>query len=177
MSARRAAAWTIVGALAVAWFASAAGVIGQPWRAPRAPVQRSAAPPDEPLSFDVQAQAERLRKRLATAPAPQPVRNPFVFVERGPRRTVRPAAVNARQPHPDLVAPVDVEPPLALIGMAEDGAGASLVRTAMIAGPGDELFLVTVGQSLGRYRVAAIRPDAVDLQHETTGRVRRLVLQ
>lgn len=176
MSPKRAAAWTLVGALAVAWFASAAGVIGRPWRAPRAPARSAVARQAEPVSFDVEAQAERLRKRLSTAPTPRPVRNPFVFVDRQPVQA-RPAP---RAVAPPLVAaaPVDIEPPLALIGVAEDGVGDARVRTAMIAGPGDELILARVGQPVGsRYKVTAIGGDAVELLDATTNRTRRLVLR
>jgi hypothetical protein len=178
MSPKRAAAWTLVGALAVAWFASAAGVIGQPWRSPRAPVRSSLAHRSDPVSFDVEAQAERLRRRLATAPTPQPVRNPFVFAARQPvpaRSAARPVAP---PPATEPVEPVEIEPPLTLIGVAEDGEGAAVVRTAMIAGPGDELILARVGQTVGdRYTVTAIGADAVDLKDETSNRTRRLVLR
>ncbi len=176
MSPRRAAAWTLVGALAAAWFASAAGVIGQPWRAPSTPARPAAARQSEPVSFDVEAQAERLRRRLSTAPTPRPVRNPFAFVDRQPVQA-RPAP-RAAAPPAVAAAPVDVEPPLTLIGVAEDGAGDARVRTAMIAGPGDELILARVGQPVGsRYRVTAIGGEAVELLDATTGRTRRLVLR
>ncbi len=174
MTPRRAAAWTLVGALTVAWFASAAGVIGPSWRAPRPPTRSAATSQSEPVSFDVEAQAKRLRKRLATAPAPQPVRNPFVFA---PRQQVQARPAPRVVAAPPVVAPVEIEPPLALIGVAEDGAGAALVRTAMIAGVGDELFLARVGQTVGRYTVTAIGPDAVELLDGTTNRTRRLVLR
>jgi hypothetical protein len=177
MSPKRAAAWTVVGALAIAWFASAAGVIGQPWRAPRAAARPAAAQQQGPVSFDVQAQAERLKRRLDTAPTPQPVRNPFVFAERRPRRSARPSPPIAAEPPPVFAPALEAEPPMALIGMAEDGAGDALVRTALIAGSGDELFLVRVGESVGRYRISAITADAVELTDPSTNRVRRLVLR
>jgi hypothetical protein len=174
MTPKRAAAWTLVAALAAAWFASAAGVIG-PARAPRIPRPSQHPAQTDAVSFDLQAQTERLRKRLATAPSPQPVRNPFVFAVRqpvevrSPRRAVPP-------PPPDM-APLDVEPQLRLIGIAENGTGDALVRTAMIA-DGDELLLVRLGQAVaGRYTVAAIGSDAVELKDVTNDRVRRLGLQ
>jgi hypothetical protein len=176
MSPRRAAAWTLVGALAIAWFASAAGVIRQPWGGSHVPARPAAAQQQEPVTFDVEAQAERLRKRLATAPAPRPRRNPFAFAERRPVPLPRPVAPSAT-PAPAAAAPADEEPPLALIGMAEDGAGEARVRTAMIAAAGDELFLVRVGDPVGRYQVSAISADAVELKDPATNRIRRLVLR
>jgi hypothetical protein len=131
----------------------------------------------EAVSFDVHAQAERLRKRLATAPTPQPLRNPFTFEVRRPvqpRPTARSAAVPA--PATELV-PAEVEPELTLIGVAEDGKDAAVVRTAMIVGVGDQLFLVRVGQSVGRYQVIAIGADAVELKDSASDRVRRLGLK
>jgi hypothetical protein len=166
----------VVGALAVAWFASAAGVIRQPWGAPYVPARPAAAQQQEPVTFDVHAQAERLRKRLAAAPAPRPRRNPFAFAQPRPVPATRPVAPAAA---PTLVAAAstDEELPLELIGMAEDGAGEARVRTAMIAADGDELLLVRVGDSVGRYQVSAISADAVELKDPATDRVRRLVLR
>lgn len=174
MTPKQVAAWTLVGALAAAWFASAAGVIGPPRRPPRAAMRAQSSATD-PVAFDVHAQADRLRKRLATAPAPRPVRNPFVFAPRSPV----PARVAPRvAPPPPSPVPVDVEPALTLIGLAEDGAGEAMVRTAMIADAGDQLFVVKVGQTVaGRYRVSAIGADAVELIDATTGLARRLVLR
>ena len=53
-----------------------------------------------------------------------------------------------------------------------------MVRTAVIVGPSDELFMVTEGQEVaGRYRVSAIGADAVELKDPATGAVRRLILR
>src|SRR5688572_2355501 len=111
MTPKRAAAWTLVAALAAAWLASAAGVIGQPSPSPRLPVRSQLTAQAEAVSFDVQAQAERLRKRLATAPSPQPVRNPFSFEVRQP---VRPRVVERVEVPPPAaaVAPAEIEPEL-----------------------------------------------------------------
>ena len=170
-------AWALVAALAAAWLASAAGVIGQPAPAPRLPVRSQLSAQTEAVSFDVQAQAERLRKRLATAPTPQPVRNPFTFEARQSVR--KPAAARSVDVPPPVpaAAPAEIEPELALIGVAEDGKEPEVVRTAMIVGAGDQLFLVRVGQSVGRYQVTAIGADVVELKDGTSERIRRLVLR
>jgi hypothetical protein len=80
------------------------------------------------------------------------------------RRTQVPTAVpTADAPEPDLV----------LVGLAEDGS----TRTAMI-GSGEELLMATEGQTVaGRYRVAKVGPDAVELVDLETGATRRLSLK
>lgn len=178
MTMKRAAGYAAVFALVVAWLASASGVIGQPGRVSRTPPRSREAIATDAIAFDVRAQAERLRQRLATAPVPQqPVRNPFVFYS-------RPAAPRPAAPPPPLPSPapvvdeIDPEPQLKLIGVAEDRKGQNVVRTALMSGPGEELLMATVGQSvLGRYKVTAVGADAVELRDISTDRVRRLGLQ
>lgn len=175
MTPTRAAAYTIVGTLLVAWFASAVGVTRQPRNVRRPPVPTDAARLDA-LATDVQSQASRLRQRLASAPAPQtPIRNPFVFASREmPRARVieRPAPV-VMEPEP---APV--EPSLVLIGVAESASAAGSERTAMIADEAEQLHMVKVGQQLiGRYDVVAVGADAVELKDTVTGTTRRLLLK
>ena len=177
MTPTRAAAYIGAVSLLAAWFASAAGVIRSP-RAPRTPPRSAASTSGDAVAFDVQAQAERLQRRLATAPTPQnPVRNPFTFTAR-PR--VSPPAPEPREiAPPEPTAPIaDPEPELALIGIAEDMTPKGVVRTAMIASAGDQLILARVGQDVaGRYKVAAVGADAVELTDTSTGRVRRLALR
>lgn len=177
MTMRRAAGYAAVFALLAAWFASAAGVIGQPGRTPRTFSRSRDAAATDAVAFDVQAQAERLRQRLATAPVPQqPARNPFVFYS-------RPAPVRAAPPpiEPPAAPPapaIDPEPALTLIGIAEERKEKDVVRTALIAGPGEELLMVKAGQTLlGRYKVTAVGADAVELVELSSDRVRRLSLR
>jgi len=172
------AAWIIGAALCGAWLASAAGVTrqAQTFRpAPRPPevVQLDA------LAADVQAQAGRLRDRLAQAPPlPATQRNPFRFA------TV-PASSAPRLPaiEPPSRAFEDVplearEPALQLIGIAESRKADGVVRTAMITGGYGELMMVTAGQRiLSRYDVVAVGADAVDLRDVETGASRRLILR
>lgn len=78
---------------------------------------------------------------------------------------------------PIQVAPaVAEEPPapdLVLIGFAEAGT----TRTAML-GSADDLLMVTEGQTVvGRYRVAKVSTDAVELIDLATGATRRLLLK
>ena len=177
MAPARAAAYIGGTTLLLAWLASAAGVSRQPpGSGPELPsasgIQLDA------LTSDVQLQAARLRLRLAAAPAPQaPIRNPFSF---SPRR----AAIARSSAAPDPVsrgaepAAFVAEPVLELVGVAEQKTDAGSKRTAIVAAPGDALFLVTEGQELaGRYRVSAIGADAVELRDLETGLTRRLGLR
>jgi hypothetical protein len=179
MTPGRAVAYIGGAMLLAAWLSSAAtspqDVSPQP--APRP----EATSGSDTLASDVQAQAARLRARLAAAPVPQePTRNPFAFAVRDmprARSIVRPA--NTPRDAEVLAAPVPAEPELLLLGIAEDQSAKGLVRTAMITQAGfDELFMVTEGQEVARrYRVTAISPDAVELKDVATGAVRRLALR
>ena len=60
-----------------------------------------------------------------------------------------------------------------LIGLAEDGS----TRTALIES-GDELVMATEGQTIvGRYRLAKVGVDAIELIDLVTGTTRRLFLK
>jgi type IV pilus biogenesis protein PilP len=177
MSASRLAAWIFGFAVCTAWLASAAGVgryRPSPRPAPRAAMDAGLTT----LAADVQTQTARLRDRLAQAPAPSPAqRNPFSFAA--------PAAAPARPPvTPVATAPPVMpdlspgEPTLTLIGVAEMPGAGGPVRTAMITGPSGELLMVTAGQTLaGRYEVAGIAADAVQLKDTSSGALRTLVLR
>jgi hypothetical protein len=159
-----------------AWLASAASTRGPD--GPQPAVRPVATSGTEQLAADVQAQSARLRQRLASAPVPRkPTRNPFAF---GERESLRTHVVSSRPvvvPEP-AAAPPPIEPALALIGIAAQSSARGLVRTAMIVGPGDELYMVAEGQAVaGRYVVAAIGADAVELRDDTTGLTRRLALR
>ena len=126
------------------------------------------------VALTVQSQAGRLRQRLAAAPTlTAPIRNPFTFAARepvaAPAMTVRSRTLAA----PVAADPPLPEPPLVLLGVAEQGS----TRTAMI-GSGDELLMATEGQTLaGRYRVAKVGADAIELVDLGTGATRRLFLR
>jgi hypothetical protein len=177
MSPSRVAACIGVGTLLVAWLASAVGVPRQA-RYARAP---RPAPEDArvvALANDVQSQAARLRQRLAAPTVLQPpARNPFSFATRERFVARRVSAAVAAEPEPP-VDPIVTEPELALIGVAENRTASGLVRTAMIVGAADQLFMVGQGEAIdGRYEVVAIGADAVELKDMTTGATRRLALR
>jgi hypothetical protein len=178
MSAPRVAAWIIGAAVCGAWLASAAGIT----RAPRT-VRPSPRPPDvvqlDVLAADVQAQAGRLRERLAQAPAPNAaIRNPFRFSPSPSQHARRPRLVERAAPA-GLETPAPMpEPSLVLIGIAESVQPDGVVRTAMITGELGELMMVTAGQRiLSRYDVVAVGADAVELKDVATGAARHLVLR
>jgi hypothetical protein len=175
MAPARAAAYLGGTTLLVAWLASAAGVSRQP---PDAPVERTGVEGVQldTLASEVQSQAARLRTRLAAAPAPQsPLRNPFAF---RPKASVRRASPAIDRPSFGIPSVVMPDPVLELVGIAEQKVETGLKRTAMVAAPGDQLFMVSDGQELaGRYRVSAIGADAVELQDLVTGAIRRLALR
>jgi hypothetical protein len=171
MSRSRAAAYLVGGILLAAWLASAAGVTMRP-RAIPLPRQSPEALELDSVAADVQSQALRLRERLASAPTVRAsVRNPFRFVEPEPvPQRVAPKPVAAPPP---FIQQLIAEPNLVLLGVAEDGS----VRTAMI-GLGDELLMAVEGQTVvGRYRVAKVASDSVELTDLGTGATRRLFLR
>ena len=177
MTPKRAVAYVGVASVLIAWLAAAAGVsIGSsPVQSAPVAVQTAGT---QSLADDVQAQTERLRGRMASAPIPQePIRNPFAFAPRVLRQESRrpsavPAAAEAAAPAPPP------EPVLQLIGVAERNTPAGVVRTAMITAGPDELFMVTAGEALGpRYKVTNVGPDVVELTDLVTSAVRRLTLR
>ena len=176
MTLRRAALYVGGASLLVAWFSSAASVSRQqPDATPAAPGRTDPAP--DALALDIQAQAKRLRERLASAPPPQqPFRNPFAFriAERPARLDAAPAVHAATPPVPELPS----EPLLVLVGIAEQKRPQGMVRTAMITTAGDDLIMAAVGDTvLHRYRVTAIGHDTAELTDLTSGQLRRISLQ
>jgi hypothetical protein len=160
----------------VAWLATASGVSVAP-RAPQ-PQTSAAISATQALADDVQAQASRLRERMATAPVPRtPTRNPFAFA---PASALKPAERSRVAPTMPLesAAVIPSEPPLQLVGVAERQTPTGVVRTALITADSDELFMLVAGETLGgRYKVSAVGVDAVELADVVSGATRRLVLR
>jgi hypothetical protein len=165
------------GVLLVAWLAAANNAVREESTARARSVQREPVRTPSAVSAEVQQQAARLRERLAAAPLPaDTARNPFAF---GARRAPRPQSGMIQAASIDVAAsPAPLLPPLTLVGIAEDTAPAGPVRTAIIAGDGDALFMVTEGQAVaGRYTVSKIGVDAVELHDRVTNATRRLALR
>ena len=180
MSAPRLAAWIIGAAVCGAWLASAAGVTQQARITPPAPPTTDVVHLDA-LAADVQAQASRLRERLAQAPAPNDTpRNPFRFAPAPAQRQVSAAIARTGTPESAAIeiAMPPVEPALDLIGVAETSGTEGIVRTAMMTGDAGDLIMAIAGQRiLGRYDVVAVDAEAVELKDVQTGAIRRLVLR
>ena len=175
MTFTRATAYVGLASVLVSWLAGAAG-LSLPLNPPSPQARRVEAPTTEALADDIQAQASRLRGRLATAPLPrEPIRNPFAFAARAVRPSRSTAAAGVK---PAALTVPTPEPPLQLVGVAEQATPAGIVRTAMITADSDELFMLIDGDTLGgRYRVKSVGADAVELIDLVTGTTRRLALR
>ena len=171
MNFKRTATSLVVGAVLIAWLAGAATS------------KRAIPPPIIPPPQAIDARGVELTKEIArlrdrlrpTTPPAEPRRNLFTF-----RATTPPAAHDARStPSSTIEAPAPriSEPALKLAGIAEDDGADGPDRTAIISGEG-QLFMVKEGDSVaGRYRVARISSDAVELADVNAGVVRRLVMK
>ena len=174
----RTAAFYGTGAALLCAYLAAANMPSQdvpPDRAPRA----AATSGTESLASEVSAQAARLQTRMSQAPVPDGnPRNPFAFgaAPRPPKAAERMVhAAVAEDPPAVLGPPV---PALTLMGIAEDATPQGVKRTAIIAGDGDALFMVTEGQAVGeRYKVTKIGADAVELEDLVTHAYRRIALR
>ena len=178
MTLRRATLYVAGGTLLVAWFSSAASVsLGRYPR--RVPQVVDDGAPAQSLALSVQAQARRLKTRLAAAPLPQePVRNPFAFRPAPEMRVAPPSRAPVPVPTTAPVEMIAPDVPLLLVGLAEHRNGEVLVQSAVITSNGDDLIMAEVGTVVvGRYTVTSIGSDAVEMKDASTGRVRRLVLQ
>jgi len=157
---RRIAAYLGGGCLLAAWLASAASTSRQAAVEPPPP-SAPATSNTEALAAGVQAQAARLRQRIAGAPAPAaPARNPFVFAAR--ELTAPRLAPRKTEPAPATDAPVPAEPQFALVGVAERLARAAGVPPDIAA----RLYLPLLGGAVANLN--AMGPAAA-----LTGAVRR----
>jgi hypothetical protein len=176
MTAKQAAAYSGGGLLLLAWLASAAGLAVRQPPVPEEPSEPVETSGTAALAEEIQAQTERLRVRLATAPEPAlSTRNPFTYAP----RVMAPPRVAARAEAPAPVEPLlPAEPAIELAGIAEDLQGDKIVRTAIISTLSGDTFLVKEGESIaGRYRVKAVGANAVELIDLLTGDARRLTLR
>lgn len=170
MNLIRAAALVGGAGLLVAWLA-----IPFTTRAGAPPGERgpSVPLPFSPLASEIQAQADRLRDRLRTAPglAP-PLRNAFRFAPRRPARLRETVATTS------AITPADPAPPaIVLSGIAEDATPDGVERTAVLNVMG-KLFLAKEGDAVPpRYRVVRISADGVQLADVAGGTPLTLVLK
>lgn len=162
MQARR-IVWFSVSSLALAsWLASATTTSVRPPVVPLPPPK--SAPIDRSVAL-LQSEVSRLHERLAPTIVPSGSRDLFRFSARPAERR---RVVASPRPAPSAVAAdaapaAPPRPALALIGVAEDTDADTLVRTAILSGPGD-VYLVKPGDTLrGQFRVEQVSADAVQL--------------
>jgi hypothetical protein len=164
------------------WLVATATLGSASSAAPRAPAagQRAARVAPDTLAEELRGQADRLRERLANAPAPRtPSRDPFRYrVPDTPSGSVPPSAIATPSLRPGEAVPArPAVSSLRLVGIAEDTVDGVLVRRAILSGLGD-LFIVGAGESVAdRYTVNAVGADAVELDDRQSGETIRLVLR
>ena len=176
MTATRAAAYLGATVLCAAWLASAAGIVTRQASAPEQtpPVKTSGT---ESLAAEVEAPTERQHERMGTAPAPREPRPHPIALARREEPKSRTAVAATAQPPPAAPAAVP-EPPLTLIGVAEQQTPEGLERTAIVTADSDEVYMLKEGDVLGaRYRVKAVGPGSLELTDLVTGAARRLALR
>ena len=178
MSSRSAAVYGTCGVVLIACLA-AANMPSQDSETGAPPPVRPAPVAPDAIAADVQSQAARLHSRMADAPLPAAhVRNPFAFGERPMARRAASRAGGVDAPVAPEAVVTPSEPALLLMGIAEDTTPSGPHRTAIIGGEGDAIFMVTEGESFaGRYKVAKIGADAIELEDQTTKGYRRLALR
>ena len=168
---------TIIGAgvTLVAWLAGLTTTTDRPHAsdvlpAPSPAVDTRAAQLDREIAHLTE------RMRLSSVPN-QTGRNLFSYAARKPRAAVAPAAVPPAPALTEAAPARPTPPPLKLSGIAEDAAGADVVRTAIINARG-QLFLAREGEAVtDRYRVTRISADVVELVDSSDGSVLRLALK
>jgi hypothetical protein len=138
--------------------------------------QIAAAHVADPLVAELADETRRLQRGLATVTAaPRLARNPFEATE-APRLA---SAFSVREvATPSLEVPAAVPPDLTLLGVAEDNEDGVVVRTAVIGGPGDELYFVKPEGLIGqRYRVTRISSEAAEIVDVGSQTIYALVLK
>lgn len=173
MNLKRTATIVVVGGAAAAWLSAAMTPNER-----RSAIVNVRTPPAEIDAAGLASEVARLRERLRPQAAPTPAaRNPFEFRATKPRPTrvaVQPPALREGVATTVIVP----EPPLKLVGIAEDASPGGPIRTAIVSGGGGQLFLVKLGENVtARYEVVAISSDVVELKDLDNGSLRRLSLQ
>jgi hypothetical protein len=158
------------GAVAV-WLASAATSTS------RAPIEPLTTRPAavEASGAELAAEIDRLHERLRPGIAPTETRDLFRYGARPSRRGAS-ELLEIAPPSEAVAAPLPTAA-YALIGVAEEVTASGPVRTAIVSGQGQLLF-VRAGDSIGaQYRVERVEADALDLQDLQAGTTLRLALK
>ena len=129
-----------------------------------------------PIVDEMNAQVDKLRKRLAAPPAfPAPTRDPFRFGSaREPSRSKPTAPPAPIAPALPPAPPVPTLPRLvAITSSVVDGA---TVRTAVLSA-GDDLRMMKTGDVVSHLVIRSISADLVELADPVSGAVFRISLQ
>ena len=124
---------------------------------------------------EVNAQVDRLRERLARPPEyPAPTRDPFRFGKRVEPASPRPAPALA----PAAVAAPAISAPALprLVAIVSNATEAGPSRTAVLA-VGEDVQLVTAGESVSKLVVRSIGADVVELADPVSGATFKISLQ
>jgi outer membrane murein-binding lipoprotein Lpp len=140
-------------------------------------VQDLAARLDQTSSVVTQmnAQVEKLRKRLAPPPAyPAPTRDPFRYGKPIEPARPKPAAPVA----PALVVPAEPPAPVLprLVAITSNVVDGATVRSAVLA-VGDDVHVFKVGDVVSPFEIHSIALDVVELIDSSTGATFKISLQ
>lgn len=150
--------------------------------APAATSRRTSASRVSTAGNDIEEQAVRLQARMRQEPEYRaPARNPFRYGERDEPRPAPSSSAPIRTLEPTAIEPVvpalPPPPPVKLSGIAEDRNGDRVERTAVLSLQ-TGVVLVREGDTvLGRYRVARIEANAVELTDTLGGPPVRLAIR
>jgi hypothetical protein len=161
------------GLLLVTWALAPASP--SPARPPLVTADQTTPTQTPTLPADVNAQVDRLRERLSTAPQfPAPTRDPFRFGRRP--EPARPAPVTPPAPA-ILEAPAVIKPALPrLVAVMTTEVEGGPQRTAVLA-VGDDVQMLRIGESIGKLTVRSIGEDTVELVDQSTGATFRISLR
>ena len=127
---------------------------------------------------DIEEQAARLQARLRQESEYQaPARNPFRFGAREAARSAAPERTEAPAPGEPVIPALPPPPPIKLSGIAEDGPGDRVERTAVLSVPSGVVLVREGDVVLGQFRVAKIEANAVELTDASGGPAVRLTLR
>jgi hypothetical protein len=166
--------WAATLVIVAGALAASAAVVLKPERGGSAAPDIAAPAPIDARGVALAKEIGRLHDRQEPGVSPRHGRDLFRFAIAAPRSA--PVVLVAAPASGEAAAPPP-EPALKLIGVAEDTATGGLIRTAIIAGPG-QLYVVKEGDRVTpRYQVARVSPDVVELNDLNDASVRRLALK
>ena len=170
MNTKVAAAFAIV----ISGLAGAYSLFVPPDRKPPSAADSAARGPIDARSDALAREIARLQRHQEPGVAPARGRDVFRFAVARAARPERAVPLVPPAPEPPVAPP---RPALKLIGVAEDTASGTPVRTAIISTP-DQLYVVREGEHVtSRFGVQRISPDVVELVDNVDASALRLALK